>query len=97
MAFAYLDLRSVVLYSEGTVGMGYSYAYVYGGSCACVVPPCVDSCGSTGNGTASGLGGKLFAGVDVAPGLSFEASYEITPQINANSYNAVGVYLKYRF
>jgi len=115
MAFAFLDLRSLVTYSAGTVGvgystespaaeqpyvgvgLGYSYAYVYGGSCICLVPPCVDSCAPTGSGTASGLGGKVFGGVDFAPGLSVEASYEIIPPIGASNYDAASVYLKYRF
>ncbi len=118
MTFAYIDLRSVITYGAGAIGLGYStesltrerpyvgaglsytYAYISGGFCACgntlPPPPCIDSCGSAGGHTA-GVGGKAFAGIDVAPGLGIEASYNFSPTVQDVSTDSVGLVLKYRF
>jgi hypothetical protein len=111
MVFAYLDLRSVITYGAGAVGLGYSteslsrerpyvgaglsYTYAYAPGGFCPPPHCIDTFG--GGSSTSGVGGKAFAGIDVAPGLGIEASYNFSPPVHAVNTDAIGLALKYRF
>jgi hypothetical protein len=53
--------------------------------------------GSNANaGTATGFGGKIFAGFDVAPHTTLELGYHVLPQVNGISANTISAELGFR-
>jgi hypothetical protein len=49
------------------------------------------------NGTATGFGGKVFAGFDVAPHTTLEFGYHVLPRVNSINANTISAQLGFRF
>jgi hypothetical protein len=81
------------------IGVGYTYASFFTGFCCSQSPPCVDFCGPPAGpqGSSSGVGGKVFAGVYFTKNIALEGNYEVSPSLNGFSTSAAGLQLKYRF